>query len=363
MTMNNNKTSDLFLSLQQPCGEPIPVECYVAKWIWILLLPLLLALGTFGNVLSLVVLARKNLRVHSTSIILMFLAVSDLTALWSAILRKGPLHISGVDIRNWSQVICMVQPWCVNTASLFSVFMLVLLTAERTLLTMFPVYSRGRITRKRTLISCVVMLILVIVITGRLLFINTIKSDKRLTTNGTFTILNNTSIFANTSNMCLPRTVDSEEFMAGLWKAQLFIINLTTSMFIIAGNTAVAVKLILQKKKRKRPEGHTPTAMERRMESAAKLLLVVCCFYLICTIPYTSFAVITNLFFTDLQDAKMYARLHLMYAVTTTLLLCNNTFNFWLYFVSGTLFKREWQLIVASVKNRSTTLIEWIRQD
>ena len=46
---------------------------------------------------------------------------------------------------------------------------------------------------------------------------------------------------------------------------------------------------------------------------------------------------------------------HLVYTILRHMMYCNFSFNFVLYFVSGTLFKTEWNNIIVEVKEKLST--------
>ena len=63
-------------------------EHETARLLWVTIAPLLLLLGTPGNFLSLVVMSLRALRLKSSSLVLSFLAVVDIAALYVGLLHK-----------------------------------------------------------------------------------------------------------------------------------------------------------------------------------------------------------------------------------------------------------------------------------
>ena len=355
--MENNSKNAFFpgLLVLPFCQDPVQTSCSVAMWLWTLLPPVFLVLGTCGNFLNLVILSRKRLRAHSTTIFLLFLAVSDITILWCSFLRQWFLRVVDLDILNVSVFTCTVHIWMTYTSGAFSAWLLVLVTIERTFVIAWPVYSRGKVTRKNALISCISLLVIIMVFMGFFLFafdMQTVPS-KTLTKNDTTPALETVA--------CLPRTKEMHEFIAGTWRIVVFIaLNLLPLLIISTGNTIIAINLILYTKRRRRriqPDIPAPSTLSKRTVSATKIPLFLCSFFLITTIPYTSFGVIKSKYFKDVTDVETNAHLQLAHAVTYVLLYGNYTFNFLLYFVTGTLFKTEWNEIVNTMKNRHSVFV------
>ena len=72
----------------------IPVVCVPQS-----VSPVLLLVGTVGNVLSILVMSRRSLRGSQASLYLIVLAVSDIMALYTGLLRHFLHKVFDLDIR------------------------------------------------------------------------------------------------------------------------------------------------------------------------------------------------------------------------------------------------------------------------
>ena len=59
-----------------------------ALWVWKIVPVTLLTIGTVGNILNIIVLSRKQMRKYSTTIYLLFLAVSDMFMVFYQVYHK-----------------------------------------------------------------------------------------------------------------------------------------------------------------------------------------------------------------------------------------------------------------------------------
>ena len=114
------------------------LECYIAYRIWTIVPLILVIVGVTGNVLNLVALSSRRLRKKSTCVYLMFLAVSDTVLLCSAPLIHTVRIAFAIDMWSLSSFSCPVTEWIVHSSGTISCWIIVMVTAERTLLTLFP---------------------------------------------------------------------------------------------------------------------------------------------------------------------------------------------------------------------------------
>jgi hypothetical protein len=121
---------------------------------------------------------------------------------------------------------------------------------------------------------------------------------------------------------------------------------------IFCGNGFIAMTIIKQRRRFKKvyPSSQGQSKQPNRTRSQTRMLFVLSSFFLITTLPFCIYLVIRS----DLKDLSHtdIVKYQLVNALVRMLLYSNFTFNFFLYFVSGTLFKQEWQRMVAPAKAR-----------
>ena len=80
----------------------------ISKVLWQDVPPYIIAIGTFGNVISIVVLLRRNVRRRKVSVYLIALSVVDTMVLWTGLLYHWVRYKYKYDFRMLSQFGCRV---------------------------------------------------------------------------------------------------------------------------------------------------------------------------------------------------------------------------------------------------------------
>lgn len=374
-------------------------ECQIAYWIWRTIPGCLIAVGTCGNILNLFILSRKSLRKFSTSIYLLFLAGSDLVMLWSSAFRETLYAISGTNFAGHNEFLCRTTYFLNFVSSSYSIWLLVLLTIERALMTRAPVFTWQKFTPRLAKNACIVLLIFITVFNGHLILGFTLHNVESF--NNTFG-LNNSSMRILEEFPCYYSSYGYRAFYEKYWNAiVLLLYNVVPMILIITGNFNIAVTIILQQKKHTKvfpvisdhnpsdvskasqtntqqthahapehlrdacqmnakerfPDGEktrkartTQSAQARYNRSATRLLFGVCAFFVATVLPYCVYHVIKN----QLSEVsyREVAFLQLIQSIIYCLLYCNFSFNFFMYFMCGTLFKKEWKRISGAAKSK-----------
>ena len=371
------------------CHPHYFLECQVSYWWWRVVPVSLIVIGTVGNVLSLLVLLRKNLRRLSASVYLLFLAASDLLFIWSYTVRETLYAITGINLINLSSVFCRGLFWMGLTSASFSIWLLVSLTIERVFMTRFPVYSYQRLTPKLATKICCALLVVVMVANGHVIFGFTLHDVDTFSEGSNFSEVHRRIIER------FPCQFISEEyflFYVTYWNMiYMIFFNIIPIIIITTGNISIAATILTQRKKMKvHPVsscGNTtavsckssvseqrqissvrhvndaerlpkfddvntsePRDSTQNNSSVTRLLFVICAFFVITTVPFAVFYV----FKPHVQEVsyKGVARIQLIQSVIHSLMFSNFSLNFFLYFVSGTLFKQEWTRLKAEVRNK-----------
>jgi hypothetical protein len=115
----------------------------------------------------------------------------------------------------------------------------------------------------------------------------------------------------------------------------------------------IAFTILQQKKKLRRvhPEiSGADTRNPQQRKSPTRMLFLLSGAFLITTFPYSSYMVVQS----GLKnlDERCFAQHQLITAIILMLVYSNFTCNFFLYFVSGTLFKNEWSKLVVDVRQK-----------
>jgi hypothetical protein len=152
---------------------------------------------------------------------------------------------------------------------------------------------------------------------------------------------------------CFFISAEYESFYRKYWSVYFLIVyNAIPAAIIITGNINIAVFILKERfglTARVRSEINPTVANRKR--SSAKLLFTLSTFYLLTTTPWCVYWILRGkISFQAKLSPKSLAGWQLATVIVQVCLWCNFSFNFFFYFVSGTLFKREWTKLVDKVK-------------
>lgn len=323
--------------LSPNCERDDYPECHVAYWIWRVVPPFLLLFGTGGNILNIVILSRRALRKFSTSIYLLFLAISDMTNLVVSLVADAATAFRLFHIASQNNVSCKIVEWLLYTSGLLSVWLLVSITLERLIAIKFPFTAKRRMTPQFAFVACITLFATLGIFTGHLLIGNQIMYMIVPKHNSTFN-------WTTTEKVCLQMPESYRLFYNSYWSLLILIFgSILPVVLIVTGNVIIAVTVIkvrntvlpnIQSKDIARNVHKTPT----------KLLFALSAMFLCTTLPFTIYLI--NIDYSRQVDGHTLSVYQLLTVCAYCSVWCNYSFNFLLYFVNGRLFKKEWQHIV-----------------
>jgi len=392
------------------CTEIVYNICYLTHWIWRLVPPSQLLIGTLGNVFNVIILRRPRIKRYSTSIYLLVLAFSDVTFLWTTVLPYVYEKVNNIKVGNVYPVLCYTLPWINHITGGFSVSVLVLMTIERVRMTTSLSYSRTKMTSKYATKLSLSVLAACIVLNSHYFvgfemrhnFDNTsllqdvsatpVKKNsinmsipdcsRRFNESQCSTLLNNLTTPLNKISSTTFNTTDSSQhqlvdvpltcewkdsfrpFYMEIWPYLVMLVfSVIPTLIIATGNVYVGIMLWKQKKKlmaRVHPQSDVQISVipckdlpemqmpKIRLRPISKMLFFVSAFFLVTSLPYTIYQCI----WMELDDTTAWSRAKrdLYDALLDTLLFSNFTFNFFLYCLSGTLFRQEYRAFVRERK-------------
>ncbi|VDP95297.1 unnamed protein product, partial [Echinostoma caproni] len=131
--------------------DPVsPQICQVIHVIIYYVPPVLFIMGTFGNVLSFLVLSRRSVLYPSSYIYLAVLALVDECVLLVGLFRQWTDRLAGRRLEDRHWVLCKVLNFTGVTASCLSVWIIVAVTVERALVIILPLHSTQAKRMKRS---------------------------------------------------------------------------------------------------------------------------------------------------------------------------------------------------------------------
>ncbi|XP_069138304.1 cysteinyl leukotriene receptor 2-like [Argopecten irradians] len=295
--------------------------------------PIMIIFGTFGNIFSIYILTRKNIRQSTCTVYLIVLACSDLVVLYTGLLRTWISATFQDDIRTHTSGICKIHTWLVYVSLDFSAWILVAVTAERVALVWFPHQAKTRCTKRTAAFVITPIFVCLMVINSHIFY----GIDNVKVTNG-----NSTTI------KCSFVSSDYQRFFEELWPwVDLTIFCGLPFCFLVTGNVLIITKVFASQRATKRKvDPHNPQSRSQRSQMSSMSVMLFClnCVFLLCTTPVSIYLIGYVHWSRDATETTK-ANLSLVWTLVNVLMYANNTFNFLLYCVSGSRFRAEVRIV------------------
>ncbi|XP_025077658.1 FMRFamide receptor-like [Pomacea canaliculata] len=317
--------------------------------------PVLLAVGTCGNALSIAVLSGSSMRRSNAALYLIVLAVVDTMVLYTGLLRLWLLHLTDVDIREFSTFMCKFHTWIVYVTLDASVWILVAFTFERLISVCLP-HDVKRHCNEQT--SCVVLSVIAVVLMAiNSHFIYGLGIEYTNTNVIVHNALDHNSQVITVPH-CTPLGKEYKEFHDMIWHwIDLCIFSLLPLSLIVVCNSVIIIKICESRRKARRivpsvalsthPDVQADDTTSRQVSSMTAILMTLNLVLLLTTMPISAFNIVTPYFkpvldeSSEQYDPKVTAQFRLAWAIFNMLMYTNNSINFLLYCVSGTRFREE----------------------
>lgn len=286
--------------------------------------------GTVGNILILLIMRTHRLGRTSMHVYLRALAVSDLCVLYTGLLRWWVIWSFGVDLRNQHALLCKIHTWMVYVAIYVSAWLLVFMTLERTCSACIPHRVNMFCTKRRACYLIVFIVLFQLCMQSHFLFGLAVLDKGR---NGT--------------QECRAVSKEYDFFIHNLYPfVDLVLLSLIPFILVILGNIIIIWKTFLSLRTAAElnlTSGKSALLRRRRASSMTVILLCLSALFLLTTSPTCVF----NMWERG-ESAKAalktpvgIARTELTWASVNIIMYCNNTFNFYLYCLSGRKFRNE----------------------
>jgi len=315
------------------CGDSTSTPCLVSYWLWVTVTPTLLAVGTVGNIINVIILLRRRMRKYSTGVLLLSLALADIFFLWTTPFVYIYEAVLDIDVTTFSPVLCKCLPWIRYTSAGYSVWILVVLTLERMIMTRSLEHTRTKLTTKNAAIVSIVLLCICWLYSSHYVFGYSIQK---------------VDLDNNTSELkCAASTDQFVAFYKTTWPVMVLVgLNFIPIVLIILGNITIVVNIIQQRRKLMKihPSNNFNQNTVLKRKSLTKLLFLLCGFFIATTVPYAISNVVVKRANNETTEDQHFNKM--IVTICFNFLFCNFSFNFFFYFVSGTLFKQEWKKLL-----------------
>lgn len=310
--------------------------------------PILLILGTFGNIFSFIILAKNMLKV-STYSYLAVLAIMDMLVLYIGLLRMwiGQFTVDIQDTANW---LCKAVNFLGYVSSDSSVWLIIAVTIERFIAVCFPLRAPRMCNTQRARIVIVLVIFYMCLVNGHIIW--TVELQY---------IYHNGSYVSKCE-----ASADHKLLVKEIWPwVDAAIYSFVPFVIITILNILIIRQVLDARKQRNELQQLTVTSKvngivyktqaKRHCEGSKKLtcmLLAVSFTFLLTTLPMNMLQIVSAFSgpkedeFGSQEYALRYAKFTLARTVVELLMYVNHTVNFFLYCATGRKFRRQFRVMV-----------------
>ncbi len=285
-------------------------ESDLAGNIWVYGAPVIIVIGTVGNLLSAAVMLRPNLRKCTTSLYLLVLAVVDTLVLYTGLLRHWIRELFRIDVPNGSIAGCRVYIFVLHLVIGVEAWVIVCVGIERMVAVFLPHKAKHVFTRRFAACQMVIIGAILAVVNSHFCWTQTLvmghcDEDPRY-----------------------------EHFMHNVFPWINFTLaSLIPFLVMLGANSAIATKLIHTNRVRK---VKLNVEKDEKLTSMTIILLSIGVIFLLTTTPMSVLYIV--LLPIDPGDLGSY---RLTWSGLNLLFYINYSINFLLYCVSAPRFRRE----------------------
>ena len=295
----------------------------VAKWIWIIVTPLIFLIGTVGNFFIILIMYRMKFWKKITYSFLVFLAISDTIVLCIGLSREWIIRVFDYDFRNSSDFGCKFLVFSIYFWMHISSWTLVCITIERFLKTRDP--FRNHCLNVSRILKCTYLVVIML----------SIGLDTPLiATNG---LMQNCSVCNNTSDEYFIYEEKYFVFLDLIWLSLLpFIVMLIMNIFV--GRT---IRNSIRRRQQFIPDEHYRARHGRTNKRLTRMLFWTSVYFLITTLPISIHFIVHSFLSTTATPSKQTtAGLELSEAILYSLQFSNYSVNLYIYIKVKPSFRR-----------------------
>ncbi|CAH1786279.1 unnamed protein product, partial [Owenia fusiformis] len=299
-------------------SRSIPNE---AVKIWQYFSPIILILGTLGNIFSTAILSRKNMRKMIMSKYLIMLAIVDMMALWNGLFTSWLQNAFGKNILIYHTTICKTLTFLVYVFAHLSPWILVCVTFERFVAVFVPLKVNILCQMKTTIATLVVLSITIIGLNLHIFW--------------TYGIYKN-NVGKGTIDIVCEQSTDFKDLYNKYWVwIDATIASYLPFIIMFISNMAIIARLVLRNAK----------GIGNNLKTTAMTVTLVLCnfMFILCTLPIVLLMIFKNQWYPERKnihspDFVSYSK---HWAISNMFYYINHAINFLLYCIAGPVFRRE----------------------
>ena len=312
----------------------------IAHIIWQVCSPIIMALGTIGNVSAIVILLlRPRMRKMTTASCLLVLSISDLCVLYTGLLRNCILYFNDIDIRHLNQASCKIHVFAVYFFNNFSAWVLCAVTVERLIYVWCPFKAKVICTRSNGAKCLITIAVFLSIMNSHFFWTQGERIEFDPKTNKSH------------RHPCEDKN-DYDFFYDQIWPwLESSLSTYVPFTVMIVCNALIIGRLVRTHAQRKRQISTLGSKTSRtRMTTMTTMLLTTTFTFLLLTTPNALFLSGQRLWWKE--EEKNNPNFEIFWAISQLLMYLNSAINFLLYYVSGPRFRREVKDILTGIYHR-----------
>ncbi|XP_060561996.1 growth hormone secretagogue receptor type 1-like [Ruditapes philippinarum] len=326
----------------------------VHRYILLIVPPILLIIGSVGNILSFCILF-KNTNKASTYTFLSALALADLLVLYVGLLRIWIGQFM-TDILDTNNIVCKAGIFLGYVCSDISVWLIVAVTVERFIVVMFPMKAPRLCNTRNARITIIFIIFVFIAVNTH--FIWTVELHNYYFDTIVISKCEAKMVYTNLVEVLWP-WVD-----AGIYSFVPFLVIMILNSFIIINIiSAQQTRFVLRQQTSLQAGKHVQNQNRKQAESSKRItvmLLLVSFTFLITTLPMNLVLIFTSFSNErDNDDDKVFAKWKLVSSCTEMLMYVNHCINFFLYCITGKKFRDQFKRLI--LRSCMSTFSEIVR--
>jgi hypothetical protein len=299
----------------------------ISQYLLLYVAPIIIIVGTVGNVLCFCVLYTPYFRKTACGFLLKILALADIGCLNCGLLRMWitELPFQRLDVRSLSKAGCKIHAYLTMLFPQLSAWTLTLVTIDRAVSIAFPINSRVVWTKSRVLCIWFAIFFCLVALNSYNLIIQDVKPY----------VIRDMNKVNITKNVCVPQYNQLVVMKAILPWMEFIVMDAIPSIVIVFCNVIIIYHLVQSARHRK--VAAVGQGRDKQLQSTTAMLITISVFFLLTVTPRCVF-----LFFmvaAENETPSQKGRLNLFYTCVHLTYALNNACNFLLYCGSGSKFR------------------------
>lgn len=308
------------------------VENKIARGLWTYCMPIILIIGTFGNVSSILVFRRYKWRSSTLPMYLSALAFVDLNLLYFGLLENAVSTLLNRNMKSTNTALCIVVIWIVYSSGTVSAWLLVAVTLQRVMCVVWPHAMTSLCSTRKS----IVLVLLIVTLPWAL--------------HSCFAF----SYYVNANSTCTHYD-DLEYFRFKVWPmVDMIVSSLVPATILLICNFILISRLYVSLNEARRLTGSSLSSRRRATSSTTMTLVILTTAFLLLTLPIN----VQQLWEGELRvravspiPTSMEAKTYLAWTITDLLWYSNSALNFLFYCLSGSKFRNEFVVLLCCREN------------